>query len=101
MHWRKEMKRNPKSSQAKTRCMTLLKQKKMYESQLNMMDNQAFNMDQIQFAQETVESTIVTVQAMKQTGAALKEQFKAPEMDLDAIMDIQDDLTELMEESQE
>merc|ERR1711998_87099 len=86
---------------AKTRCMNLLKQKKMYEAQVNTMDSQMFNMDQVQFAHEQMENTIATVQAMKETSRVMKEQFKAPEMDLDMIMDMQDDIAELLEESEE
>lgn len=101
LKYKAEWKRNPKNSMAKTRCMNLMKQKKMYEGQINMMDSQMFNMNQVQFAAEQMESTIATVQAMKETSRVMKQQFKSPEMDLDAIMDMQDDISELLEESQE
>jgi len=101
LKYRQEYKRNPKNSMAKSRCMHLLKQKKMYESQIMQMESQLFNMDQVQFAQENMENTIATVQAMKATSEVMKEQFKAPEMDMDMIMDMQDDMAELLEESQE
>merc|ERR1711939_1229716 len=99
--WKAEFKRNPRNGMAKSRCMNLLKQKKMYENQLIQMDNQSFNMDRMQFAQESVQGTIAMVQAMKQTTEVMKEQFKAPEMDLDAIMEMQDDMADLMQESEE
>jgi len=99
--WKAEFKRNPRNGMAKSRCMNLLKQKKMYENQLIQMDNQSFNMDQMQFHQESVQNTIAMVQAQKQTVSAMKEQFKAPEMDIDQIMEMQDDMTDLMEESHE
>lgn len=101
LKYKAEWKRNPRNTMAKTRCMNLLKQKKMYESQINMMDSQLFNMDQVQFSHENMQNTIATVQAMKETSRVMKEQFKAPEMDIDMIMEMQDDIAELMEESQE
>merc|ERR1712159_422416 len=81
--------------------MNLLKQKKTYEQQLMMMDNQSFNMDQIQFAHENVENTITMVGAMKEAGNVLKEKMQMPEMDIDSILDMQDDMAELLEESNE
>lgn len=101
MKYKAEWKRNPRNTMAKTRCMNLLKQKKMYEQQVNTIDNQMFNMDQASFAHQSMEGTIAMVQAMKETSRVMKEQFKAPEMDLDMIMEMQDDIAELMEESQE
>jgi len=81
--------------------MNLLKQKKAYENQLMMMDNQSFNMDQMQFAHENIENTITMVAATKAASAVMKEKFKLPEMDIDAILDMQDDMAELLEESNE
>merc|ERR1712070_994426 len=101
LKYKAEWKRNPRNTMAKTRCMNLLKQKKMYEQQVNTMDNQMFNMGQVSFAQQSMQNTIATVQAMKETSRVMKEQFKAPEMDLDMIMDMQDDIAELLEESEE
>jgi len=41
------------------------------------------------------------VSAMKEAGNVLKEKFAAPEMDIDAILDMQDDMAEILEESNE
>merc|ERR1711998_645057 len=93
LKYKAEWKKNPRNTMAKTRCMNLLKQKKAYESQLMMMDNQSFNMDQIQFAHENVENTITMVSAMKEASGVLKEKMQMPDM--------QDDMAELLEESNE
>merc|ERR1711934_780730 len=101
LKYKAEWKKNPRNNMAKTRCMNLLKQKKTYEQQVMMMDNQSFNMDQIQFAHENADNTITMVAAMKEAGSVLQEKFKAPEMDIDAILDMQDDMAEILEESNE
>merc|ERR1712100_483018 len=101
LKYKAEWKKNPRNNMAKTRCMNLLKQKKAYEQQVMMMDNQSFNMDQIQFAHENADNTITMVNAMKEAGNVLKEKFQAPEMDIDAILDMQDDMAEILEESNE
>jgi len=89
LKYKAEWKKNPRNNMAKQRCVNLLKQKKQYESQVIQMDNQAFNMDQIQIATEQAESTIAMVGATKEAMGHLKQQFEAPEMDLDAILDMQ------------
>jgi len=72
LKYKAEWKKNPRNNMAKTRCMNLLKQKKAYEQQVMMMDNQSFNMDQIQFAHENADNTITMVNAMKEAGNVLK-----------------------------
>lgn len=72
-----------------------------YEQQLMTMDNQSFNMDQVQFNMENLENTTAMVQAMKEASSVMQEKFKAPEMDIDTILDMQDDMAELLEESNE
>lgn len=101
LKYKAEWKKNPRNTMAKTRLTNLLKQKKTYESQLMMMDNQSFNMDQVQFAHEQMENTATTVAAMKEMRNVMQEKFKAPEMDIDAIFDMQDDMAELLDESNE
>ncbi len=48
--------------------MSVLKQKKMYEKQTDVMRNQQFNIDQTKFAQENLKDTATTVAAMKTAG---------------------------------
>lgn len=101
LKYKNEMKKNPRNNMAKQRCLNLLKQKKTFENQLMMMDNQSFNMDQIEFAHANVQNTITTVAAMKEAGTVLQAQMQLPEMDIDAILDMQDDMSELLADTQE
>merc|ERR1719389_1537556 len=61
----KKMKPGPAKTSVQKRALTILKQKKMYESQKEKTMNQAFNMEQIMFAQDGLKDTIDTVAAMK------------------------------------
>ena len=60
---------------------------------------QQFNMQQIMFAQESLGETANTVSAMKDANKALKKQFKA--IDIDQVEDLQDDMSELLEQAEE
>ena len=46
---------------SRMRAFTLLKRKKIYESQLNAMMNQINNLDQLEFNTETIQSSLETV----------------------------------------
>jgi len=83
----------------KQRALRCLKQKKMYEQQLMQMQNQSFNMEQTVFATETMKDTISQVEAIKQANKTLGAQLKV--MDVDAVADMQDDMQDLLEETNE
>merc|ERR1719499_1796039 len=54
------------------RAIQLLKQKKMYEKQLDQTMSQQFNLDQVKFMQQNLKDTADTVAAMKTANTALK-----------------------------
>merc|ERR1711998_809313 len=56
-------------------------------------------MDQVMFAQEGLKETATTVAAMKDANKALKKQFKA--VNIDQVEDLQDDLSDLLEQAEE
>ena len=43
------------------KALHILKRRKMYDNQLNHLQNQAFNVDQVQFASESIADTLNTV----------------------------------------
>ena len=95
----KKMKPGPAKQSVQKRALQILKQKKMYEAQKEKTMAQQFNIEQIQFAQEGLKDTADTVSAMKTANKELKKQFKA--VKVDQIEDLQDDMADLLEQSEE
>eukprot|EP01114_Cavostelium_apophysatum_P023874 TRINITY_DN913_c0_g1_i1.p1 TRINITY_DN913_c0_g1~~TRINITY_DN913_c0_g1_i1.p1 ORF type:complete len:209 (+),score=65.95 TRINITY_DN913_c0_g1_i1:141-767(+) len=83
----------------KQKALRVLKQKKMYEGQRDQLSNQAFNMEQTNFATQSLKDTVTTVAAMKDANVTLKKQLKT--IKIDDIENMQDDLTDLLEENNE
>mmetsp|Transcript_28678 Transcript_28678/g.39613 ORF Transcript_28678/g.39613 Transcript_28678/m.39613 type:complete len:234 (-) Transcript_28678:233-934(-) len=97
----KKMRPGPGQNAAKQRALRVLKQKKIYESQRENLYNQQFNVDQTAFTMENMKDTATTVQAMKAASKQLKTAFKSPDLDVDSIYDMQDDMADLMDQSNE
>merc|ERR1719164_248973 len=95
----KKMKPGPAKQTVQKRALTILKQKKMYESQKEKTMQQQFNMEQIMFAQEGLKETADTVSAMKDANKSLKKQFKA--INISQVEDLQDDMSDLLEQAEE
>ena len=60
----------------KQRAMRVLKQKKMYENQLEGLRNQSFNMEQANFGLQQLKDTKTTVDAMKLGVKEMKKEYK-------------------------
>ena len=58
--------------------------------------NQQFNVDQTSFALQSMQDSVQTVQAMKAAGKELKTAFKQPELNINSIENLQDDLADMM-----
>ena len=58
--------------------------------------NQQFNVDQTSFALQSMQDSVQTVQAMKAAGKELKAAFKQPELNINSIENLQDDLADMM-----
>jgi len=71
----------------------------MYDKQRDALYNQQFNIDQTKFATESVQGTKDMVAAMKSASKELKTGFK--DINIDEIEDLHEDMSELMEESEE
>eukprot|EP00834_Sanchytrium_tribonematis_P003826 NODE_162_length_14959_cov_1.379610.p9 type:complete len:211 gc:universal NODE_162_length_14959_cov_1.379610:3244-3876(+) len=83
----------------KQRAMQLLQQKKQYEQQLQQIMNISYNMTNTQLHVESIENTQVIVDTMKQSTKQMKSQMK--KMNVGKIEDLQYELEELMEDSNE
>ena len=60
----------------KQRALRVLKQKKMYENQLEGVRNQSFNMEQTNYNTQMLKDTKVTVDAMKTGLKEMKKEYK-------------------------
>lgn len=83
----------------KQKAMQVLKQKKMYESQKDMLMQQSFNMEQTNFATENLKNTVTTMETMKNASKQIKKEFK--NIKIDKIEDLHDDLSEMLEQANE
>jgi len=91
----------PSLEAAKRRALTVLKQKRLYESQREQLYNQQFNVEQISFAAQSAKDTAVQVSAMQASAKELKAQFKSKAFDVDKIDALNDEMADLMDQSKE
>ncbi|CAE6086692.1 unnamed protein product [Arabidopsis arenosa] len=89
----------PAQEAIKARAMRVLKQKKMYEGQRDMLYNQTFNLDQVSFAAEGLKDAQQTMTALKSANKELKGMMKT--VKIQDIDNLQDDMMDLMDESSE
>lgn len=63
------------------RALRTLKQKRMYEGQLNQLLQQTFNMEQAAMTTENLKNTMATVDAMRIANKEMKKQYKGIDID--------------------
>ncbi|KAL9657060.1 hypothetical protein ABK040_002686 [Willaertia magna] len=81
----------------KQKAMQLLRQKKLYEKQLESLMGQQFNVDQTNFTLNQVKDSVDTVNAMKFAAKTMKKQFK--EVNIDKVEDLYDDMLDVMDDA--
>ncbi|KAJ6809118.1 charged multivesicular body protein 5-like isoform X2 [Iris pallida] len=82
--------------------MRVLKQKRMYEGQRDMLYNQTFNLDQVAFAAEGIKDAQQTMSALKSANKDLKGMMKTVKIqDIDSMQDEMMDLMDVSNEIQE
>ncbi|CAI0442353.1 unnamed protein product [Linum tenue] len=72
----KKTRPGPAQEAVKARAMRVLKQKRMYEGQRDMLYNQTFNLDQVAFAAEGIKDAQQTMSALKSANKELKGMMK-------------------------
>lgn len=93
--------RTPAAKQAvQKRAMEVLKRKKMYENQRDMIAGQQFNIDQASFGIESAKANVQTIAAMKGANQELKRTMKK-DLNIDDVEDLADDMAEMMDEFNE
>jgi charged multivesicular body protein 5 len=92
----------PAQEAVKARAMRVLKQKRMYEGQRDMLYNQTFNLDQVAFASEGIKDAQQTMTALKSANKELKGMMKTVKIqDIDSMQDEMMDLMDVSNEIQE
>ncbi|KAJ3683262.1 hypothetical protein LUZ60_013489 [Juncus effusus] len=98
----KKTRPGPAQEAVKARAMRVLKQKRMYEGQRDMLYNQTFNLDQVSFAAEGLKDAQQTMTAMKSANKELKGMMKTVKIeDIDSMQDEMMDLMDVSNEIQE
>mmetsp|Transcript_10554 Transcript_10554/g.13370 ORF Transcript_10554/g.13370 Transcript_10554/m.13370 type:complete len:216 (-) Transcript_10554:216-863(-) len=93
--------KNPSAKKTiQKRAIEVLKRKRMYEQQRDMLMGQQFNMDQAAFGMDSAKATVESVAAMKAANTELKKHMKT-NLNVDDVDDLADDLAEMMEEMNE
>eukprot|EP01018_Ginkgo_biloba_P012715 Gb_11898 [translate_table: standard] len=95
----KKTRPGPAQEAVKARAMRILKQKRMYEGQRDMLYNQTFNLEQVSFAAEGIKDAQQTIAAMKSASKELKGTLKT--VKIEDIDNMQDEMMNLMDISSE
>ncbi|KAI3809282.1 hypothetical protein L1987_25253 [Smallanthus sonchifolius] len=98
----KKTRPGPAQEAVKARAMRVLKQKRMYEGQRDMLYNQTFNLDQVAFASEGIKDAQQTMSALKSANKELKGMMKTVKIqDIDNLQDEMMDMMDISNEIQE
>ncbi|KAI3793558.1 hypothetical protein L1987_36177 [Smallanthus sonchifolius] len=98
----KKTRPGPAQEAVKARAMRVLKQKRMYEGQRDMLENQTFNLDQVAFASEGIKDAQQTMSALKSANKELKGMMKTVKIqDIDNLQDEMMDMMDISNEIQE
>ncbi|KAJ8551613.1 hypothetical protein K7X08_021628 [Anisodus acutangulus] len=95
----KKTRPGPAQEAVKARAMRVLKQKRMYEGQRDMLYNQTYNLDQVSFAAEGIKDAQQTMSALKGANKELKGMMKT--VKIQDIDNLQDEMMDLMDVSNE
>ncbi|GAA5981948.1 hypothetical protein JCM11641_006808 [Rhodosporidiobolus odoratus] len=87
------------SNAVQQRALRVLKQKKLYESQIGQLQQQTFNMEQASITTENLRNTMATVDAMKTANKELKKQYG--KLDVDKIEQMHYDMEDLIDQANE
>lgn len=97
----KKTRPGPAQEAAKRRALTVLKQKRLYESQRDQLYNQQYNVEQTTFAMTSMQDTVHTVQAMKAAGKEMKGFMKSNDLKIENIEALHDDMSDMLDYHQE
>lgn len=84
---------------AKRRAIGVLRQKKLYENQLDQLNQQSFNVEQANLTTENMRNTMTTVTAMTAANKTMRKEYG--KIDIDKIERLQDEMSDLIESANE
>jgi len=94
-----KMRSGPGKEAVQRRAIGVLKQKRMYESQLQTLQQQTFNMESAAMTTENLRNTMATVDAMKTANKEMQRQYG--KIDVDKIDDIHAEMEDMIEQANE
>ncbi|KZT62318.1 charged multivesicular body protein 5 [Calocera cornea HHB12733] len=94
-----KMRDGPGKRSVQQRALAVLKQKKMYEAQLDQLTQQTFNMESAAITTDNLRNTMATVDAMRTANKELRKQYG--KLDIDKIDAMHDELSDLLEQANE
>lgn len=89
---------NPQTA-IQQRAIRVLKQKRLYESQLTQLQQQSYNMEQATMTTENLRNTMATVDAMQTANKEMRKTYG--KIDIDKIDQVQDEMEDLIESANE
>ncbi|KAF9898278.1 hypothetical protein BX616_004256, partial [Lobosporangium transversale] len=95
----KKMRDGPAKNSVKAKAMRILKERKLYESQREQLQQQSFNMEQAAFTTENLRNVMTTVDAMRTANQTMRQQYK--KVNIDQIEKMQDEMEDIMDQANE
>ncbi|KAL9936362.1 hypothetical protein V8E36_004430 [Tilletia maclaganii] len=95
----KKMRDGPGKTAIQQRAIRVLRQKRLYESQLTQLQQQAFNMEQATLTTDNLRNTMATVDAMQTANKEMRRTYG--KIDLDKIERVQDEMEDLIDQANE
>lgn len=94
-----KLRSGPGKNAIQQRALRVLQQKKLYEGQLNQLQQQTFNMESAALTTDNLRNTMATVDAMKLANKEIRKQYG--KIDIDKIENMHYDMEELLEQANE
>jgi len=94
-----KLRNGPGKDAIQQRALRTLKQKRMYEGQLNQLAQQTFNMESASLATENLRNTMATLDAMKLANKEMQKQYG--KIDIGRIESMHYDMEDLLEQANE
>jgi len=94
-----KLRNGPGKDAIQQRALRTLKQKRMYEGQLNQLAQQSFNMESAALTTDNLRNTMATVDAMNVANKEMRKQYG--KIDIDKIESMHYDMEDLLEQANE
>ncbi|KAL6944671.1 hypothetical protein ACO0RG_001415 [Hanseniaspora osmophila] len=93
------LKKQPSNQILKRKCLKLLNKRKNLETIVDQLETQIWSTTKQQLATDNLMNNCLTLQTMQQQHKLMQKQFK--KIDVDKLQEMQDEMADLMEQSEE